>query len=137
MSLDGTHICKEIANLHDNILSVEIVEKGIAIAAHIKSGTLPKLERLFAQTELYMSALQANAEHLGRPHYLTAHNDSTDLFFFPIVVNGRKMILVVRASVPYTHDDIGNYDRYIYHEMIPKVWEIINVHRLAEGRKRE
>jgi hypothetical protein len=133
--LNGTHICKEIANLHDNILSVEIVEKGITIAAHIKSGTLPKLERLFAQTELYMSTLQANAEHLGRPHYLTAHNDNTDLFFFPIVVNGRKMILVVRASVPYTHDDIGNYDRYIYHEMIPKVWEIINVHRLAEGRK--
>jgi hypothetical protein len=135
MSLDGTHICKEIANLHDNILSVEIVEKGITIAAHIKSGTLPKLERLFAQTELYMSTLQANAEHLGRPHYLTAHNDNTDLFFFPIVVNGRKMILVVRASVPYTHDDIGNYDRYIYPEMIPKVWEIINVHRLAERRK--
>jgi hypothetical protein len=133
--LDGTHICKEIANLHDNILSVEIVEKGITIAAHIKSGTLPKLERLFAQTELYMSTLQANAEHLGRPHYLTAHNDNTDLFFFPIVVNGRKMILVVRASVPYTHDDIGNYDRYIYPEMIPKVWEIINVHRLAERRK--
>jgi hypothetical protein len=133
--LNGTHICKEIANLHDNILSVEIVEKGITIAAHIKSGTLPKLERLFAQTELYMSTLQANAEHLGRPHYLTAHNDNTDLFFFPIVVNGRKMILVVRASVPYTHDDIGNYDRYIYHEMIPKVWEIINVHRLAEGRE--
>jgi hypothetical protein len=133
--LNGTHICKEIANLHDNILSVEIVEKGITIAAHIKSGTLPKLERLFAQTELYMSTLQANAEHLGRPHYLTAHNDNTDLFFFPIVVNGRKMILVVRASVPYTHDDIGNYDRYIYHEMIPKVWEIINVHRLAERRK--
>ena len=135
MSLDGTHICKEIANLHDNILSVEIVEKGITIAAHIKSGTLPKLERLFAQTELYMSTLQANAEHLGRPHYLTAHNDNTDLFFFPIVVNGRKMILVVRASIPYTHDDIGNYDRYIYPEMIPKVWEIINVHRLAERRK--
>jgi hypothetical protein len=135
MSLDGTHICKEIANLHDNILSVEIVEKGITIAAHIKSGTLPKLERLFAQTELYMSTLQANAEHLGRPHYLTAHNDKTDLFFFPIVVNGRKMILVVRASVPYSHEDIGNYDRYIYPEMIPKVWDIINVHRLAERRK--
>ncbi len=135
MSMDGTYICKEIANLHDNIVSVEIVEKGITIAAHIKSGTLPKLERLFAQTELYMSTLQANAEHLGRPHYLTAHNDNTDLFFFPIVVNGRKMILVVRASVPYTHDDIGNYDRYIYPEMIPKVWEIINVHRLAERRK--
>ncbi len=133
--MNGTHICKEIANLHDNILSVEIVEKGITIAAHIKSGTLPKLERLFAQTELYMSTLQANAEHLGRPHYLTAHNDNTDLFFFPIVVNGRKMILVVRASVPYTHDDIGNYDRYIYPEMIPQVWEIINVHRLAERRK--
>jgi hypothetical protein len=133
MSMDGTQVCKEIANLHDNIVSAEIVEKGVTIAAHIKkSGTLPKLERLFAQTELYISILQANAEHLGRLHYLMAHNDSTDLFFFAIVVNGRKMILVVRASVPYTHEDMGNYDRYIYPEIIHKVWDIINVYRLGE-----
>jgi hypothetical protein len=133
MSMDGTQVCKEIANLHDNIVSAEIVEKGVTIAAHIKkSGTLPKLERLFAQTELYMSTLQANAEHLGRLHYLMTHNDSMDLFFFAIVVNGRKMILVVRASVPYTHEDMGNYDRYIYPEIIHKVWDIINVYRLGE-----
>ncbi len=104
--MDGTHLCKEITNLHDDIVSAEIVEKGVTIASHIKSGTLPKLERLFAQTELYMSTLQANAEHLGRPHYLLTHNDNTDLFFFSIVVNGRKMILVVRISVPYAYDEI-------------------------------
>ena len=104
--MDGTHLCKEITNLHDNIVSAEIIEKGVTIASHIKSGTLPKLERLFAQTELYMSILQANAEHLGRPHYLLTHNDNTDLFFFSIVVNGRKMILVVRVSVPYIYDEI-------------------------------
>ena len=131
--MDGNHVCKEIANLHDNIVSAEIVEKGVTIAAHIKkSGTLPKLERLFAQTELYISTLQANAEHLGRLHYLMAHNDSMDLFFFAIVVNGRKMILVVRASVPYTQENMGNYDRYIYPEIIHKVWDIINVYRLGE-----
>lgn len=131
--MDGTQVCKEIANLHDNIVSAEIVEKGVTIAAHIKkSGTLPKLERLFAQTELYMSTLQANAEHLGRLHYLMTHNDSMDLFFFAIVVNGRKMILVVRASVPYTQEDMGNYDRYIYPEIIHKVWDIMNVYRFGE-----
>jgi hypothetical protein len=108
MSMDGIQVCKEIANLHDSIVGTEIVEKGVTIAAHAKSGTLTKLEKLFAQTELYVSTLQANAEHLGRPHYLMAHNDSTDLFFFPIVVNGRKMILVVRASVPYIHEEIVN-----------------------------
>jgi hypothetical protein len=108
MSMDGTQVCKEIASLHDSIVGAEIVEKGVTIAAHAKSGTLSKLERLFAQTELYMSALQANTEHLGRPHYLMAHNDNTDLFFFPIVVNGRKMILVVRASVPYIYEEIVN-----------------------------
>jgi hypothetical protein len=122
MSLDGTYICKEIANLHDNIISAEIVEKGVTIAAHVKSGTLPKLERLFAQTELYMSALQANAEHLGRPHYLMAHHDSTDLFFFPIVVNGRKMILVVRASVPYTHEEIVNKMREYVGKLRPRYY---------------
>src|SRR5687768_17918854 len=121
MSMDGTQVCKEIANLHDNIVSAEIVEKGVTIAAHIKkSGTLPKLERLFAQTELYMSILHANAEHLGRPHYLMAHNDSIGLFFFPIVVNGRKMILAVRASVPYTHDEIVNKMREYVGKLRPR-----------------
>ena len=118
--MDGTHICKEIANLHDNIVSAEIVEKGITIAAHVKSGTLPKLERLFAQTELYMKTLQANTEHLGRPHYLMAHNDNMDLFFFPIVINGRKMILVVRTSVPYTHEEIVNKLREYVGKLRPK-----------------
>ena len=104
--MDGTQLCKELTNLHDDIVSAEIVEKGVTIASHIKSGTLPKLERLFVQTELYIATLQANAEHLGRPHYLMAHNDNTDLFFFSIVINGRKMILVVRVSAPYVYDDI-------------------------------
>ncbi len=43
MSMDGIHVCKEIADLHDNIVSAEIVEKGITIASHVKSGTLTKL----------------------------------------------------------------------------------------------
>ena len=118
--MDGTHICKEIANLHDNIVSAEIVEKGVTIASHVKSGILSKLERLFAQTELYMNTLQANTDHLGRPHYLIAHNDSIDLFFFPIVINGRKMILVVRTSVPYTHDEIVNKLREHVGQLRPK-----------------
>ena len=108
MSMDGNQICKEIVSLHDSIVGTEIVEKGATIASHAKSGILSKLEKLFVQTELYMSTLQANTEHLGRPHYLMAHNDNTDLFFFPIAVNGRKMILVVRASVPYMHEEIVN-----------------------------
>jgi hypothetical protein len=135
MSMDGTHVCKEIADLHDNIVSAEIVEKGIAIAAHVKSGTLTKLERLFAQTELYMSILHANSEHLGKPHYLMAHNDKTDLFFFPIVVNGREMILVVRASVPYIHEEDRRNDLFIYPSFISKIREKINVYHLAERRK--
>jgi hypothetical protein len=118
--MDGTHLCKEITNLHDDIVSAEIVEKGITIASHIKSGTLPKLERLFAQTELYMNTLQANAEHLGRPHYLLAHNDNTDLFFFSVVVNGRKMILVVRVSIPYTYEEIVNKMREYVGNLRPR-----------------
>ncbi|MDQ4050059.1 MAG: hypothetical protein M3115_01670 [Thermoproteota archaeon] len=118
--MDGTHLCKEITNLHDDIASAEIVEKGVTIASHIKSGTLTKLERLFSLTELYMSTLQANAEYLGRPHYLLAHNDNTDLFFFSVVVNGRKMLLVVRVFVPYTHDEIVNKMREYVGNLRPK-----------------
>ncbi|MDQ3882798.1 MAG: hypothetical protein M3243_01945 [Thermoproteota archaeon] len=119
-SMDGIYICKEIATLHDSIVSVEIVEKGIPIAAHSKSDTLPKLERLFAQTELYMNTLQASTEHLGKPHYLMAHNNSMDLFFFPIVINGRKMVLVVRTSVPNTHEEIVDKLREYVGNLRPK-----------------
>jgi hypothetical protein len=119
--MDGTHLCKEITNLHDDIFSVEIVEKGVTIASHIKSGTLTKLERLFSLTELYTSTLQANAEYLGRPHYLLAHNDNIDLFFFSIVVNGRRMIIVVRVSVPYTHHEIVNKMREYVGNLRPNI----------------
>jgi hypothetical protein len=118
--MDGIYICKEIATLHDSIVSVEIVEKGIPIAAHSKSDTLPKLERLFAQTELYMNTLQASTEHLGKSHYLMAHNNSMDLFFFPIVINGRKMVLVVRTSVPNTHEEIVDKLREYVGNLRPK-----------------
>jgi hypothetical protein len=104
--MDGVQTCREIADLHDSIVGTEIVEKGITIAAHVKSGTLTKLEKLFVQTELYMNTLYANAEHLGRPHYLLTHNDRMDLFFFPVVINGRKMVLVIRTSAPYNHEEI-------------------------------
>ncbi len=118
--MDGNQICKEIVSLHDSIVGTEIVEKGVTIAAHAKSGILSKLEKLFVQTELYMSTLQTNAEHLGRPHYLLAHNDNTDLFFFSIIVNGRKMILGVRVSVPYTYDEIVNKMREYVGNLRPK-----------------
>ena len=118
--MEGIQLCNEITNLNDEIINTEIVEKRVNIAFHIKSFILPKLERLFAQTELYMSILQANAEHLGRPHYLLTHNDNTDLFFFSIVVNGRKMILVVRISVPYAYEEIVNKMREYVGNLRPR-----------------
>jgi hypothetical protein len=51
---------------------------------------------------------------------LMAHNDSIDLFFFPIVINGRKMILVVRTSVPYTHEEIVNKLREYVGKLRPR-----------------
>jgi hypothetical protein len=104
--MEGIYICKEIADLHESIVSAEIVEKGVAIAAHSKSSVFIKLESLFAQTELCITILQANTEHLGRTHYLMAHNDNIDLFFFPVLINGRRMILVIRASIPYSHEEM-------------------------------
>jgi hypothetical protein len=67
-----------------------------------------------------MNTLQANTERLGKPHYLMAHNDSMDLFFFPKVINGRKMILAVRTSVPYTHEEIVNKLREYVGKLRPK-----------------
>ena len=47
MSMDGIQVCKEIAGLHDSIVGTEIVEKGVTIAEHARSGTFSKLEKLF------------------------------------------------------------------------------------------
>ncbi len=112
--MDGFQICKEIVGLHDSIVGAEIAEKGTIVAAYAKSGSFPKLERLLVQTELYISILQAGQEQLGRPHYITAHNDNIDLYFFPVVVNSRRMILAVRVAVPYEHDQlVGKVREYI------------------------
>src|SRR5689334_9414070 len=128
--MEGFQICKEITGLHDSIVTTEIAEKGTTIAAHTRSGSssaMPKLERLVVQTELYINILeQTSQEQLGRPHYLMAHNDRIDLFFFPITINGRKMILVVMIAVPYEHE-----------QLISKIREYIgNMHLASRGIRR-
>ncbi len=126
--MDGFQICKEIAGLYDSIIGTEIAEKGSTVAVHTKSGSMLKLERLIIQTELYLNILeQTNKEQLGRPHYLMAHNDNIDLFFFPITINGRKMILIVKVAVPYEHEQI-----------ITKIREYIgNMHLASHGVRRD
>ena len=111
--MDGFKICKEIVGLNDSIIRSEIAEKGTVVAAHAKSGSVPSLERLLVQTELYINMLHGQ-EHLGRAHYLLAHNDNIDLYFFPVVINGRNMILAIMIAVPYEHDQlVGKVREYI------------------------
>jgi hypothetical protein len=107
--MNGFQICKDIVGLHENITTAEIAEKGSTIAIYTKErSNMPKLDRLLVQTELYFSILQAGQEQLGKPYYILVHNDSIDLLFFQIVVNGRKMILVVSIIVPYEHEQTIN-----------------------------
>lgn len=121
--MNGFQICKEIAGLHEGIVTAEIAEKGTTIAIYTKKAeNIPKLERLLIQTELYFSILQADQEHLGKPYYVLAHNDNIDLFFFQVIVNGRKMILVVSITVPYEYEQIVN-----------KIREYIGNMRLSSG----
>jgi hypothetical protein len=118
--MDGFQICKEIVGLHDGIVSAEIAEKGVTVAAHAKSGSFAKLERLLVQTELLINILQVSQE-LGRPHYIMAHNDNSDVYFFPITVNGRKMILAMMVAVPHEQGQVTS-----------KIREYIGRLRLAE-----
>jgi len=116
--VDGLQVCKEIAGLHGSILNAGIVEKGVPIAMHSKPDSpMPRqdrLERMFVQAETAINVFQSNQDHFGKTHYIMAHNDSSDLFFFPILVNGRNMILVVRTAEPYIHEEIvGKVRDYI------------------------
>jgi DNA-binding LytR/AlgR family response regulator len=116
--MDGLEICKEVAGLHGSILNAGIVERGVPIAMHSKpDAPLPRqdrLERTFAQAEIAIRVFQTNQDNFGKTHYIMAHNDSSDLFFFPIVINGRDMILLVRAATPYFHEElVGKVRDYI------------------------
>ena len=65
-----------------------------------------------------------------------AHNDNTDLFFFPVVVNGRKMILGVRASVPYIHEEIVNKVREYVGKLRTKISSRLLEQRQTQGGSR-
>lgn len=105
--IDGFQICKEIASLNDSISGVEIAEKGTTVAAYYaRPADMSKIERLLIHMEIYIDILQANQEQLGRPHYIMTHSDRVDLFFYPITINGRQMILVIKVVVPNEHEQI-------------------------------
>jgi hypothetical protein len=67
-----------------------------------------KLDRLSLQAEILSDAIQSAGQQFGKVHYMMAHNNNSDLFFFPIIVNGRKMELVVNIVSPYDYAEIVN-----------------------------
>ena len=117
--MDGNKICEDITNLHGNIESVEIVEKGVPIAVYAKGSTPPNHERISIQAESFADNIRNNKQFYGRHHYIVAHNNNLDLFFFPIVVNARKMILLLSIASPYDHN-----------EMVQKIFAFLNDSKL-------
>ena len=116
--MDGDQICKEIANIHENILGAGIIEKGLPLALHVRPDMpMPRQDRfevMLGQTEIIMSIFETNEDYFGKFHYLMAHNDSSDLFFFPVAINGRRMVLVIRVLGPYSHEEVvGKVRQYV------------------------
>jgi hypothetical protein len=108
--MEGNRICENIVNLNGNITSAKIIEKGTTIGVYSRSMSAgpEKLDRLSLQAEILSDAIQSAGQQFGRVHYMMAHNNNSDLFFFPIIVNGRKMELVVNIISPYDYAEIVN-----------------------------
>jgi hypothetical protein len=108
--MEGNRICENIVNLNGNITSAKIIEKGTTIGVYSRSMSSgpEKLDRLSLQAEILSDAIQSAGQQFGKVHYMMAHNNNSDLFFFPIIVNGRKMELVVNIVSPYDYAEIVN-----------------------------
>ena len=124
MSRSGDEICREITQLHEGIAGSMILEKGSLRAMHVKPGsTIPKeirIESMASQADMLAGTVRTSAEYFGELHYLMTHSDKADLFFFPVMLNGRRMSLAVVVNKAYQHQEMSELIRRYLGEMMAK-----------------
>ena len=117
-------ICKDVVRLHGGILAAAILEKGSLRGMHtrIEWAALRlqnRPETIASPAESLMGSLGSEADY-GRVHYLMSHGDKADAYMFPVWLNGRRMLLAVQVTPPYSHDELSALlRRYIGETMSP------------------
>ncbi len=111
------YICKEFAEMDDNIISVGIIEEMQATAAYLKKKLpLPNEERIklmVVHSEMFLSIAKSNADIFGRLRYSLASFETADSLFFslPRRESNKVRTLVIRIVRPY---DITKFLRKLH-----------------------
>ena len=110
MQPNESEICREIAELHDNIIAAGIIQNQELIARFSKVKDPPasseRIKLLFAQPEILISICKTNEEFFGNILYLIVCFENSDLVFFPAVLGGTQRMLYVRMERSYRGEEI-------------------------------
>jgi hypothetical protein len=108
--MNEQEICKEITNLHDNILAAGIVERQQLVGRYIKDDMpQPDEERLrliFARPEIVFSILNTNEDYFGAVRYLIICSEKFDFIAFRYGADSESRIFYVRTKRNYRAEAI-------------------------------
>jgi hypothetical protein len=108
--VDEQQICKEITNLHDNILAAGVVENQQLVGRYIKDN-LPQpseetLRLMFARPEIIFNILGTNDDYFGAVRYLIISSEKFDYILFRYGADRKSRILYVRTKRNFRGEEI-------------------------------
>ena len=110
MSINENAICRDIANLDDNIFAAGVIANQELVARYSKIEdppvTLAQLKLIYAQPEILISICKNSERFFGNLKYLLVCFDHSDFFFFPENVEGSARILYVRTKRTFRGEEI-------------------------------
>jgi hypothetical protein len=109
--MNEQEICKEIANLHDNILAAGVIENQRLVARYSKVDVLPhpdeeRIRLMFAQPEVLLSICKTTEDYFVTVHYLIICFENSDQIFFPHSADGESRIFYVRTKRNFRGEEI-------------------------------
>ena len=108
--MNEQEICKEIANLHDNILAAGIIENQQLVGRYIKDNfPQPDEERLrlmFARPEVIFTILNADSDYVGPVRYLIISSEKFDFIVFRYGADRESRFFYVRTKRNFRGEEI-------------------------------
>ncbi len=110
MPMTEEDICRDIANLHDNIYAAGVIENQRLVARYTKLDDPPvseeQLRLMFAQPEVQLSIAKTAEKFFGNIRYLIACFETSDFLYFPAIIDRKDKILYVRMKRTYRGEEI-------------------------------
>ena len=110
MGLNEAEVCRDLANLHENIIAAGIIEDQHLIARYSKVADPPisdeRMKRLFAQPEILIGICRNTEEFFGGLLYCIISFEGSDLIYFPARVGDAERVLYFRTERTHRGEEI-------------------------------